>query len=370
MTNLLPTTPREDGFYMPAEYAPHERTWMLWPERSDNWRLGAKPAQKAFAVVASAISKLEPVTMGVNLRQYQNARHMLPSSVRVVELSNNDAWMRDCGPTFVIDGRGALRGVDWDFNAWGGLTGGLYFPWDLDDAVPQKVLELEGLDRYKAPLVLEGGSIHVDGEGTLITTEECLLNPNRNPGLSREEIEDYLEAYTNVSKIIWLGRGVYNDETNGHIDNLACFLRPGLVAVSWTEDRHDPQYEISKDAIARLSKASDARGRKLEVLKLHQPEPVLLTAEEAAGVDSVAGTLPRNAGDRMAASYVNFYFCNGGLIVPTFDDPHDHAVLRTLQKAMPWRKVIGVPAREILLGGGNIHCITQQQPKGSAQLWG
>jgi agmatine deiminase len=164
MTNLLPTTPREDGYYMPAEFGPHERTWMLWPERPDNWRLGAKPAQKAFAAVAEAIARFEPLTMGVNLRQYQNARHMLPSSVRVVELSNNDAWMRDCGPTFVVDGRGGVRGVDWDFNAWGGLTGGLYFPWDLDDAVPQKVLEIEGLDRYKAPLVLEGGSIHVDGE--------------------------------------------------------------------------------------------------------------------------------------------------------------------------------------------------------------
>jgi len=364
MANTLTTTPREDGFFMPAEFAPHARTWMLWPERPDNWRLGGRPAQKAFAAVATAVAQFEPVTLGVNHRQYQNARHMLPPSVRVVELSNNDSWMRDCGPTFVIDGRGGVRGVDWDFNAWGGLTGGLYFPWDLDDAVPQKVLEIECLDRYKAPLVLEGGSIHVDGEGTLITTQECLLNENRNPHLSRKEIEYHLKAYTGVSKIVWLGAGVYNDETNGHVDNLCSFLHPGLVALTWTDDRNDSQYAISKDAFDRLSKATDARGRKLEVLRVHQPDPVLIAAEEAEGVDAVAGTRPRKAGDRMAASYINFYFCNGGLIVPTFDDPHDKPALEALQKALPDRKVVGVPAREILLGGGNIHCITQQQPKG------
>ncbi len=338
---------------------------MLWPERPDNWRLGGKPAQKAFAAVATAIGQFEPVTMGVNHRQFENARRMLPPSVRVVEISNNDSWMRDCGPTFVIDGRGGVRGVDWDFNAWGGLNGGLYFPWDLDEAVAQKVLEIEGIDRYKAPLILEGGSIHVDGDGTLITTEECLLHPNRNPLLSRAEIEDCLEEYTGASKVIWLGKGLYNDETNGHVDDLACFLRPGLIALTWTDDHNDPQYPISKDALDRLSNATDAHGRKLEVLKIHQPTPVIITAEEAEGVDAVEGTLPRNPGDRMAASYVNFYLCTGGLILPTFDDPNDERAVDVLQEALPERRVVGVPTREILLGGGNIHCITQQQPKGS-----
>jgi len=349
---------------MPAEFARHTRTWMLWPERPDNWRLGGKPAQKTFAAVAAAIDHFEPVTVGVNHRQFANARHMLPASVRVVEISNNDSWMRDCGPTFVIDGRGGVRGVDWDFNAWGGLNGGLYFPWDLDDAVPQKVLEIDGLDRYKAPLILEGGSIHVDGEGTLLTTEECLLNANRNPQLSRAEIESYLKDYTGVSKIIWLGQGVYNDETDGHVDNIACFLRPGLIALTWTEDHNDPQFPISKDALDRLAKATDAQGRKLEVLKIHQPRPIIIADQEADGVDAVAGSRPRNAGDRMAASYVNFYMCNGGLILPIFNDPNDAHAMEALQKALPDREVVCVPAREILLGGGNIHCITQQQPAG------
>jgi agmatine deiminase len=364
MTSQLSSTPRADGFYMPPEWAPHARTWMLWPERPDNWRLGAKPAQKAFAAVAEAIAGFEAVSLGVNHHQFQNARAMLSPRIRVVEISNNDAWMRDCGPTFVIDGKGGVRLVDWIFNAWGGLNGGLYFPWDLDDLVARKVADLEGVDRYRAPLVLEGGSIHVDGEGTLLTTEECLLNPNRNPELSKDEIESYLKEYTGVSTIVWLRAGVYRDETSGHVDNIACFLRPSVVALTWTDDHNDPQFPMSKEALERLGRATDAKGRRFEVVKIHQPNPVLIDPGEAEGVDAVQGTLPRQAGDRMAASYINFYFCNGGAIVPSFDDPHDQPALEVLQTAMSDRRIVGVPAREILLGGGNIHCITQQQPRG------
>lgn len=364
MSRTLNTTPRADGFRMPGEFEPQTQVWMLWPERPDNWRLGAKPAQRAFTAVATAIAQFTPVTMGVSAAQFRNARQLLPPSVRVVELSYNDSWMRDCGPTFVVNGQGELRLVDWQFNAWGGLTGGLYFPWDLDDLVPLKVAELERVDRYRAPLVLEGGSIHVDGQGTLLTTEECLLNPNRNPDLSREEIEAYLAEYLNVSRFIWLPRGVYHDETNGHVDNIACFIRPGVVALTWTDDRSDPQYEISAEAYEILCEATDAQGRRLEVHKIHQPDPVLITAAEAEGVDAVDGTYPRQAGDRMAASYINFLITNGGVIVPTFDDPHDAPALAQLQALFPERRVVGVPAREILLGGGNIHCITQQQPRG------
>jgi agmatine deiminase len=364
MATTYKTIPRDDGFYMPAEFSPHKQTWMLWPERTDNWRQGAKPAQKAFVEIASAISQFEPVTMGVTQSQFQNARAMLPPQIRVVEMSNNDSWMRDCGPTFVVNGKGGVRLVDWDFNAWGGLEGGLYFPWDLDDVVPLKVSEIEGIDRYKARIVMEGGSIHVDGEGTLLTTEECLLNENRNPNLSKKEIEDTLRAYTGVSQFIWLEAGIFNDETNGHVDNIACFIRPGCVALSWTDDHNDPQYPRSKDALDRLSLAKDAKGRSIEVVKIHQPNPVTITPEESEGVDSVDGTLPRNAGDRMAASYINFYMCNRGAVVPTFGDPHDAQALKILQKLMPDRRVVGVAAREILLGGGNIHCITQQQPTG------
>jgi len=364
MTQTYQTTPKSDGFFMPAEFAPHAGTWMLWPQRTDNWRLGAKPAQRTFTEVAATIARFEPVTMGVNHSQYAHARQMLPPEVRVVELSNNDSWMRDCGPTFVVDGKGEVRGIDWIFNAWGGLYNGLYFPWDLDDAVAQKVLEIEKIGRYKAPLVLEGGSIHVDGEGTCITTAECLLNPGRNPNLSQADIENYLKEYLNVEKILWIPRGVYNDETSGHVDNMACFLYPGTIALTWTDDKNDPQYERSNEAYDYIMSETDARGRKFTIHRIHQPNPIYIQPEEAQGVDKVEGTLPRQPGDRLAASYINFYFCNGGVVVPIFNDPHDVEALQTLQRLLPERQVVGVPAREILLGGGNIHCITQQQPQG------
>ena len=364
MSKLLSSTPRADGFAMPAEWAHHSGTWLIWPERPDNWRLGGKPAQEAYAAVATAIAETEPVTMGVSPAQYQNARRVLPPHIRIVEIANNDSWVRDSGPTFVADGKGGIRGVDWIFNAWGGLDGGLYFPWDQDDLVAQKILEIERVDRYKAPLVLEGGSIHVDGEGTLLTTEECLLNPNRNPSMTKEEIEGHLESYLGIHRTIWLERGVHNDETSGHIDNIACFAKPGVVLLSWTDDAGDPQYERSKDCLDRLSKAKDARGRTLEVVKLHQPDPLFETAEEAAGVDHVEGSQPREAGLRLAASYVNFYIANGAIVMPLLDPKRDGAASDVLAKVFPNRKVKGVPAREILLGGGNIHCITQQQPAG------
>lgn len=363
MSRTLSSTPQADGFVMPAEFSPHSGTWMLWPQRPDNWRKAGRPAQKAFTEVAAAISQFEPVTIGVNHDQYSHARQMLLPQVRVVELSNNDAWMRDCGPTFVVDGKGGVRGIDWIFNAWGGLDHGLYFPWDLDEAVAEKVLEMERIDRYKAPLVLEGGSIHVDGEGTCMTTQECLLSPGRNPELTKEAIESHLEVYLNVAKVLWIPRGVFCDETSGHVDNMACFLKPGRIAITWTDDKSDPQYERSKEAYEYLNSQTDAKGRKLEIHKIHQPDPILISAEESEGVDAVDGTLPRKAGDRMAASYINFYFCNGGAIVPVFNDPHDAEALKLLQNLLPERRVVGVQAREILLGGGNIHCITQQQPQ-------
>ncbi|HEC35341.1 MAG TPA: agmatine deiminase [Anaerolineae bacterium] len=186
----------------------------------------------------------------------------------------------------------------------------------------------------------------------------------RREVMPKEEIEENLREYLGVEKVIWLARGVYLDETGGHVDNLCCFIRPGVVALTWTEDRSDPQYEISLNAYTLLRAATDARGREFEVHKIHQPEPIIITKEESEGVDVVEGTLPREEGDRLAGSYINFYIANGGVVVPTFDDPHDGVALEALQGLFRERKVVGVPAREIILGGGNIHCVTQQQPRG------
>jgi agmatine deiminase len=237
---------------MPGEFEPHEGCWMAWPERPDNWRQEAGPGQEAFAAVAEAIAVSEPVTIAVSDGQYERCRAMLSQGIRVVEITTDDSWMRDMGPSFLLDDSGTLRGVDWHFNAWGGLEGGLYANWEHDDRVARKVLEIERADRYRAPFVLEGGSIHVDGEGTVMTTEECLLNHNRNPGLSREQIEDGLRAHLGVSTVLWLGKGVFGDETDGHVDNLACFARPGVVLLTWPEDESDPTRPAAEDAERRL----------------------------------------------------------------------------------------------------------------------
>ncbi|HEY4917589.1 MAG TPA: agmatine deiminase [Solirubrobacteraceae bacterium] len=362
MSATLTTTPLADGYRMPGEFEPHSGCWIAWPERTDNWRLGAKPAQKAYAAVAEAINASDPVTVAVSDAQFEHCRSLLSPSIRVVEIATDDAWIRDTGPTFLLDGDGGRRGVDWHFNAWGGLNGGLYFPWDRDERVARKVLEIEGADRYLAPIVLEGGSIHVDGEGTVLSTEECLLNPNRNPELSREEIESALFDYLGAEKVIWLGQGVYNDETDGHVDNLACFAAPGVVLLTYCEDESDPQHAISRDAQQRLETATDARGRSIEVVRLPSPGLVTITEEEAGGVDAVEGSLPRRAGDRLAASYANFYIATTLIVYPLLDERYDEQAGEVLQGCFPEREIVGVPAREILLGGGNIHCITQQVP--------
>jgi agmatine deiminase len=349
---------------MPAEWGPQERCYLVWPERADNWRLRAGPAQATFAAVAEAVARSEPVTMLASNDQWERARAACSESITVVEMTTDDAWARDTGPTFVVNRtQGERRGVDWIFNAWGGLNGGLYDPWANDDLVAAKVCELEGAPRYRAPLILEGGSIHVDGEGTCITTEECLLNPNRNPGLTREEIDALLQAYLGVEKVIWVPRGVYLDETDGHIDNLACFTRPGRVLLTWSEAPGDPQTEISREARRVLESATDARGRQLDVGLLPSPGPLFMNAEEASGVRSNPHAEARRAGDRLAGSYVNFLITSTSVIYPHLDPRYDEEVGDLLGGEFPERRIDGIPAREILLGGGNIHCITQQVPR-------
>ncbi len=362
MSATVASKPSADGYRMPGEFEPHSGCWIAWPQRPDNWREAAGPAQEAFARVAEAIDACEPVTVAVSDTEFEHCRSALPASIRVVELSSDDAWMRDIGPTFLVDDRGGRRGVDWHFNAWGGSDGGLYATWDRDERVARKVLEVERAERYRAPIVLEGGSIHVDGQGTVLTTEECLLNRNRNPELSREQIEHALFDHLGASKAIWLGRGLPGDETDGHIDNLACFARPGVVLLTWTDDASDPLHEISRDAQQRLQAATDARGRPIEVVHLPAPSPQPIGEQEARGVQAAKGTQPRRAGDRLAASYANFYVANSRIVFPLLDERCDDEAAAILRDCFPEREVVGVPAREILLGGGNIHCITQQVP--------
>ncbi|MDE6732820.1 MAG: agmatine deiminase [Oscillospiraceae bacterium] len=360
--NIINSTPRADGFYMPAEWEPHGGCVMIFPERSDSWQYGGYAARAAFVRVASAIAESEKVTVCASEKQYENARRMLPPHIRVVEMSSNDAWARDYAPTFVTDGR-EIRGINWGFNAWGGLADGLYFPWDKDDKMARKLCDLYDVDMYDfGSFILEGGSIHVDGDGTCITTEACLLSAGRNPNLSKTEIENYLRECLNVIKVIWLKNGIYNDETNEHVDNICAFVKPAEVVLAWTDDENDPQYEMSRSCLEILERETDARGRRFTVHKLNCPAPVTITAEECGGLDTMDFAPTRTPGERLAASYVNFYISNNAIVMPFFGDPADEPARALLAELFPERKVIPIPARDILIGGGNIHCITQQIP--------
>lgn len=361
---ILHSTPREDGFYMPAEFAEHEGCIIIWPERADSWQYGAVAARKAFVEVATAIAKSEKVTVCVSEAQYDTAREMLPSHVRVIEMSSNDSWARDYAPTFVLDREKRIRGIDWYFNAWGGLVDGLYFPWDKDNKMARKLCDLFEVDVYDArDFVLEGGSIHVDGEGTAMVTERCLLSEGRNPHLTKEEITEKLKAYLNVEKVIWLKYGIYQDETNEHIDNICCFTAPGEVMLAWTDNEEDPQYAMSKSCYDILSKETDAKGRKLKITKLPLPAPIYMEEEACDGLIHMDGEPTRTVGERLAASYINFYISNGAIVMPGFNDPMDGVAKEIIAKAFPTREVIQVDAKDILIGGGNIHCITQQIPQ-------
>lgn len=360
---ILHSMPCDDGFYMPAEFSEHYGCIMIWPHRRDSWQYGAYAARKAFAKVAEEISKSEKVIILARYDDYDSARFMLPPQIKVIEMESDDSWARDVAPTFVTNGKD-IRGIDWGFNAWGGLVDGLYFPWDRDNKIARKICDLLNKDTYdKRSFILEGGSIHTDGEGTLITTEACLLSKGRNPDMSKEEIEEMLKKTLGVKKIIWLKSGIYNDETNEHIDNICAFTAPAEVVLAWTDDKNDPQYEMSKSCLDILENSTDAKGRKIKVHKFPLPKPVYITAEECDGLDDMNGEPTRTPHERLAASYVNFYISNGSVICPQFNDENDSKALEILKELFPTRDVVGIYARDILIGGGNIHCITQQIPR-------
>lgn len=378
-SHKLTSLPVNDGFYMPAEYELHKGTIIIWPKRPGSWIYGAVKAREAFANVICAISESEQVYVLAESDVIENARKTIEKilndkdakikykaeyQINYIEMESDDAWARDVGPTFVINGLGDVRGIDWTFNAWGGEYDGLYASWDKDDRVASLFCEATNYDCYDAhPFVLEGGSIHTDGEGTVIATESCLLSQGRNPNLTKVQIEQKLKDYLGAKKIIWIPYGIYNDETNEHVDNICAFTEPGHVVLAWTDDPADPQYEMSVADYAVLSNATDAKGRKLTIHKLPIPKnPVCITQHELDGFEFEEGEDEREAGERLAASYANFYITNGGVLVPQFGDEMDSVAVDILGKCFPDRKVYPIYARDIIVGGGNIHCITQQVP--------
>lgn len=374
---VLKRLPVADGFYMPGEFAPHQGTLMIWPERPGSWSHGAKAARAAWDQIIWALSKQEQVYVLAGAAVIEDARaHLLDGleahegqgvkeNIHIIEWETDDAWARDTGATFVLSKDGTKRrGIDWQFNAWGGDYDGLYAHWEKDQTVALKICEVVEDDVYDAcHFVLEGGSVHSDGEGTLLVTEECLLSPGRNSKMSRGEIEETLKNYLGVEKIIWIPEGIFNDETNGHVDNMCCFCAPGELLLAWTDDPTDPQYERSMAALKLLEAETDARGRHFVVHKLPIPKvPQIIQEADLTGFEFEEGEDTRELGERLAASYVNFYIGNGCVLVPQFGDEHDKVALDIIGECFPGREILPVYARAILTGGGNIHCITQQIP--------
>ena len=376
---ILHSLPKDDGFHMPAEFEAHLGCILIWPERRDSWQFGAYAARKAFSKLVNAISLEghEKVTVACSHSQYKQARACLDPSVRVIEMSSDDSWARDIGPSFVINNDGLIRGINWSFNAWGGLYSGLYFPWDKDDDCALKLCDLYDADAYDASdFVLEGGSIHSNGQGLIMTTEACLLSKGRNPDLSREEIEKKLCSYLGAEEVLWLPRGIYNDETDEHVDNIAAFAAKDHVLIAYCDDESDPQYELSHASLKAIEAYNESHEQKLKITKLPMPYPITMREEECQGLDNWGFEPTRTPGERLAASYANFYIANDSVLMPGFaneerkDSPdyeiqhkRDAEALSIMKEAFPDRKVIMIYARDILIGGGNIHCITQQVPK-------
>jgi agmatine deiminase len=323
---------------MPAEWTPHQATLMEWPTttRAEFWGDLFERATADFAAVAKAVAAFEPVIMVADPAQGAQARAMCGDGVEILPIPIDDSWMRDNGPIFVTDGQGGIALVDFAFNSWGEK----YLPYDRDAKVPAAIAAHLGMRRYEAPMVLEGGSFFVDGEGTLLTTEQCLLHPNRNPGMTRDQIEQTLGDYLGVSRVIWLGKGHPLDrDTDGHIDGIAQFVRPGVIMLDAPQDPSDPNHAAAEENLARLRAAHDAAGRSIEVVVFE-------------------------AGTPSSTAYLNHYLVNGGVIVPADGEPGDEWALEQLRTAYTDREVVTVPGRTILAGGGGPHCITQQVPVG------
>jgi len=331
---------------MPAEWEPHAAVWVAWPHDPETWPGCLEAAEREFRALVEVLFSSEPVNILV--QGHEHARHVHPQlasldgsqALQLHEVVTDDAWLRDTGPTFVEDSEEGLLALDWTFNSWGGK----YPPWDRDDAVARELAALAKVKSQRVGLVIEGGSLEVDGEGTLLATESTLLNPNRNPGIAREELEQKLENLIGAQHIVWLEGGIQGDDTDGHVDQIARFVTPGRVVCARELDASDPNHEPLEHCHARLRAARDARGRAFEVIDLPLPPPL-----EANGA-------------RLPASYANFYVSNRVVIVPLFDAPTDAEALRLLGDLFPGRAVRGVACRTLVRGLGSVHCLTQQQP--------
>jgi len=334
---------------MPAEWSRHRATWLSWPHNRETWPTQLEQVREVWVRMIQLLSPQERVCLLVNdeptrqdvIRRLTNARAAL-DNVTIFQIPTVDVWMRDYGPTFVIrdSQESALAFNDCIFNGWGGK----YESYEEDEQIAKEIASLLRVPVFNHPVVLEGGSIEVNGLGTCLTTEQCLLNKNRNPHMSRREIEEFLKDSLGVDQVIWLGQGIVGDDTDGHIDDIARFVNPATIVCIVEENSKDTNYSLLQQNLERLQAARDQNGDKLSVVPLPCPSPVYYE------------------GARLPASYANFYIANGVVLVPLFDDPCDVKALGILQELFPDRKVVGLPCTAVVAGLGAIHCVTQQEP--------
>ena len=342
-------TPKEKNYFMPAEWYPHKCCWMQWPYNNPNhngygdvpsWsHFDFEKGRLAWANVANSIIEFEKVKMITHPDEIMIAKKLLDSRVEVIELNIDDCWARDSGAIFLLNNKNQLGGIDWEFNGWGKFK-----PFDSDNKVAKFMIENSKATYFKNSMILEGGSIHVDGEGTLLTTEQCLLNKNRNPSFSKEKIEKNLKEFLNINKIIWLKNGT-DEGTDGHVDNIACFVKPGTILALSCKDKDDPFFERINENLEILKTSTDNKNRRLKVIELEMSYKRLIPEDDEP------------------SSYINFYIANKGIVMPSFKDQKaDYNAKTIVQSIFPDRKIITINGIDISMGGGNVHCITQQQP--------
>jgi len=356
MSDSVDSSPAQLGYRWPAEWEPQASVWLAWPRNPNTWPDHFEPVPAEFAQFVRMVAEYEPVNvMAGGAEVFAQARSLVGDVKNVIlhDIPTNDSWCRDHGPTFLTRGvRGQGTGVrenaelkpalvDWEYNAWGGK----YPPFDLDNQVPGRIAELQNRRRFVPGIILEGGAIDGNGEGCLLTTESCLLNPNRNPQLSREQVEEYLKSYLGIQKVLWLKGGeIAGDDTDGHIDQIARFVNPTTIVVSFCNDPTDDNYEPSQQNLRELERLTDVQGRPFRIVPLMLPRPLYCD------------------GQRLPAGYANFLIVNGAVIVPQFGDPNDEAAVETLRPLFPGRDVRLCPSLNLIWGLGSFHCLSQQEP--------
>jgi len=343
---IVSNRPAQLGFRMPAEWEPHARCWMAWPTRRELWREHLEAARADTVLVAQAIARHEPVTLVANPGEASEARRRCAAAVQVLELAIDDSWLRDAAPTFVVDAAGSRAAAAFTFNAWGGK----FARYDQDAALGQLIGAAAETPVYRSSLVVEGGGFLSDGEGTLITAETCVLNSNRNPGMSKAQAEAELCAMLGVEKVVWLPGDPTETGTDGHVDGYVAYVRPAFVLCEEVADPSDERFRIMAENRRALELATDAKGRRFQLAPI-------VEAPRSAVPDGEEG---------YCRSYVNFYLANGAVIAPAYGIAEDRAALEALERAYPDRRIVPVPLKDLFRGGGGIHCITQQEPVGSA----